>query len=84
MMNKQEIIPDVIMNGNKVMRLNIPFVKATFLDSYFFLSMKLIYFFIIIIIITIIIIIIIIVSFIYSWNLFIFLIIFIFQNSRPV
>ena len=35
------LVPDVIMNGNKVMRLHIPFINAKFLDSNLFLSMAL-------------------------------------------
>lgn len=35
------LLPDVIMNGNKVMTMHIPFINATFLDNYLFLSMAL-------------------------------------------
>ena len=40
-MQSKYLVPDVIMNGNKVMRMHIPFLNATFLDSYLFLSMAL-------------------------------------------
>ena len=38
---KKNLVPPVVMNGNKVMMMEIPFINVKFLDSYLFLDMKL-------------------------------------------
>ena len=40
-MEGKYLVPEIIMNGNKVMKMFIPFFNATFLDSFLFLSMAL-------------------------------------------